>query len=99
MAGWTGWELLLLLVASYTAVMSLVALMRIRRDEVVHEIEGEIADQKSQKEADHHRERQQRRQEEHAERVRLLRAQQEQQQQSQEDQLLQDLDVRNESPA
>ena len=96
----TGWDLFLLIPAAYIAYITLVSLMRIRRDEVVRELETEVAVQQRKRELEENRERQRRRHEAQADRLRALREQQVQpgQTQSDEERLLQELDARSETP-
>ena len=89
----TGWDFCLLVPAAYIAYITLISLMRVRRDEVLQELETEVAVQKRKKELEEQRDRQKRRHEAQADRLRALREQQVQQEQTDEERLLQELDI------
>ncbi|MCU0960708.1 MAG: hypothetical protein MUF48_11440 [Pirellulaceae bacterium] len=52
MADMTGWDVAILAVAAYVAVISLVRLMRARRDALVAQVRGELMAQRQRKARD-----------------------------------------------
>ena len=56
MAEMNAWDVAILLVAAYVAVLSLVRLMRRRRDAVIAQLQTEVAAQLDRKRADRRRE-------------------------------------------
>ena len=52
MADMTAWDVAILLIAAYCAVVSLVRLMRMRRDAIVAQLQAEVASQQDHRRAE-----------------------------------------------